>query len=279
MENYLVVHLHFSPLVPFRDIIIAVLDQEGYDSFEETPTGLKAYILAKDFDPSALENLAIWQQQELTWQYHTEKLDTLNWNEEWERNYQPVFIEDRLHIRAPFHPAMPGYQHEIVIEPKMSFGTGHHQTTRLMATLMFSLSWPNQTVLDMGTGTGVLAILAEKLGAKNILAIDNFEWAAENTKENAQRNNCTKVEARLGDADSLQGHNFNVVLANINRNVLLKDMPVYGQTLEKGGSLLLSGFFESDFAKINAKAVSLGLRLEKKIDQHNWQCCWYIKTA
>lgn len=278
MKDFLVVHLVVMPQEPTREILIALLSGEGYDSFEETEDGLKAYILIKDFKAAVLENLPYLQQENITWSYTTEPLSTINWNEEWERNYQPVFVDKDLHIRAPFHPAKEGFKHEIVIEPKMSFGTGHHQTTRLMATLMFKLSWHHEVVLDMGTGTGVLAILAEKLGAEKVLAIDNFDWAAENTKENAQRNNCTKVEAKLGDATHLEGLEFTSILANINRNVLLEDMPAYASTLKAGGKLIMSGFLSKDFDKINSLALRLGFELKDKIELQNWLCCYYQKV-
>jgi ribosomal protein L11 methyltransferase len=234
--------------------------------------------LVKDFNAEALENLPYLKGEGITWSYTTELLSTINWNEEWERNYQPVVIDDLLHIRAPFHPAKEGFKHEILIEPKMSFGTGHHQTTRLMATMMFSLNWQNEKVLDMGTGTGVLAILAEKLGAQTVLAIDNFNWAAENTRENAQRNGCNKVEAQLGDATLLPGRQFSSILANINRNVLLDDMAGYASTLTVGGKLIMSGFLEKDFDKINSHALRLGFELKNKLHLKNWLCCYYQKV-
>jgi ribosomal protein L11 methyltransferase len=277
MKEFLVVHLVLMPQEPAREILIALLNGEGYDSFEETEEGLRAYILIKDFKAEVLENLPYLQQEGITWSYTTEHLSAINWNEEWERNYQPVFVDNLLHIRAPFHPAKEGFKHEILIEPKMSFGTGHHQTTRLMATSMFRLNWQNEKVLDMGTGTGVLAILAEKMGAEKVLAVDNFDWAAENTKENAQRNNCTKVEAKLGDAMLLEGLKFTSILANINRNVLMEDMSVYAKTLSLGGKLIMSGFLIKDFDKINDLALRLGFELKDKLELQNWLCCYYQK--
>jgi len=277
MEDFLVVHIKLNPVEPNREILIALLDNLGYDSFEETEEGLKAYILKHSFNARQLEELPFLQQTGITWSYHTEALSTINWNEEWERHYQPVVVEDLLHIRAPFHPQKEGFKMEIEIEPKMSFGTGHHQTTRLMTTLMFQENWQDLKVLDMGTGTGVLAILAEKLGAREVLAIDNFEWAAENTAENAQRNNCQKVKAQLGDAANLKDLLFDAVLANINRNVLLEDMPAYAETLCTGGVLVMSGFLTKDFDKINIRAERLGFSLQKKLELENWLCCLYLK--
>ncbi len=277
MKSYLVIDLKIKPVEPGRDILLAMLDALGYDSFEETPQGLKAYVETADFSPEELESLPLFNSEEFELSYSTEKLETINWNEEWERNYEPVRLGNKLLIRAPFHPPQGEFEHEILIEPKMSFGTGHHFTTRLMAQAMFSLDFQGKKVLDMGTGTGILAILAQQLGAEDIEAIDNFEWAVENTAENAERNQAHKVKAELGDATVLPGRKYQILLANINRNVLLEDMKTYVDTLEKGGDLLLSGFFEHDFALIDAEAQKQGLRFVNKIEEERWQCCHYRK--
>lgn len=277
MKDYLVVEIELDPVQPAQEILVALLDELDYDSFEETQVGLKAYILEADFKEEELKNLPYLNSGEVKWTFKTEKLETINWNEEWERNYEPVYIEDEVQIRAPFHPKKEGFKHEVIIEPKMSFGTGHHQTTRLMSLMMMTMNFADKEVLDMGTGTGVLAILAEKLGARQILAIDNFEWAATNTAENAERNTCIKIQADHGDAASIKGMNFDIVLANINRNVLLQDMNAYSQTLSSGGSLVMSGYFDVDFGLINKQAEKLGFALEKKLSEKNWICCHYIK--
>tara|TARA_R110002050_G_scaffold34445_5_gene87004 strand:- start:749 stop:1585 length:837 start_codon:yes stop_codon:yes gene_type:complete len=278
MKDYLVVNLQVKPVDDGRDILIALLDSIGYDSFEETPQGLKAYILSEDFDESALKALPLFSNPDYSISYDTEKLATINWNEEWERHYEPVSLNKDLYIRAPFHEAQGDYRFEIVIEPKMSFGTGHHFTTRLMSAAMFNLNFQGKDVLDMGTGTGILAILAEKLEAKSILAIDNFDWAVENTAENAERNGCTKVEALHGDASALSGRDFNIILANINRNVLLEDMKVYVASMRSGADLLLSGFFDYDFNLIDEAAKAQGLSFVGKIEENRWQCCHYKKS-
>lgn len=278
MKDYLVLNFRLKPLQPTRDILLALLDNLGYDSFEEVPTGLRAYILEKDYDPESVAALPVMQNPQFTIDYETEKLASINWNEEWERNYEPVALEDKLYLRAPFHPAQPGFRHEIVIEPKMSFGTGHHHTTRLMARAMFELDFAGKEVLDMGTGTGVLAILAERLGATAVLAVDNFEWAVENTAENALRNQCSVVEAKLGDADLLPGLHFDIVLANINRNVLLDDLGVYCRCMSAGGELLLSGFFEHDFALIDAEAHRQGMDFVQRWEENRWLSCRYRKA-
>lgn len=278
MEPYLVVEFKVEPVEPGRDILLATLDLEGFDSFEETEDGLKAYILENDFNEEGLKQLPLLQSDEFTIQYEVDKLENKNWNEEWETNYEPIDMDGKIYIRAPFHESKPDYLHEVIIEPKMSFGTGHHQTTRLMSRLLLNLDVKNKKVLDMGTGTGVLAIIAEKQGANDILAIDNFEWAVENTAENAERNGCTKIKALHGDAEALKGLHFDTVLANINRNVLLEDMKTYIETLSKDGELLISGFFERDFDLLNDEATHLGMELKNKTGEDRWLACHYVKV-
>jgi ribosomal protein L11 methyltransferase len=278
MKEYLEIDFTITPAEGGRDIMLALLDNLGYDSFEETPKGLKAYILEKDFNESELKELFIFQSDEYEVTYTTDKLENKNWNEEWETNYRPIFIDDQIHIRAPFHEAKPEYPIELLITPKMSFGTGHHQTTRLVSRLMLQMDLKDKKVLDMGTGTGVLAILAEKRGAREIEAIDNFEWAAENTAENAEANNCKNITALHGDATLLPGKSFEIVLANINRNVLMEDMKSYVDTLPSGGHLLISGFFEHDFEMLNDKATECGTTLVNKIKEDRWMACHYQKN-
>lgn len=277
MKDYLVLDFKIKPVEPGRDILLALLDNIGYDSFEESPQGLKAYILAEDFKESEILELPIASSDEFELSWTSEKLDTINWNEEWERNYEPVSLEDKLLIRAPFHKVEGDFKHEIVIEPKMSFGTGHHFTTRLMSKAMFDLDFKGKKVLDMGTGTGILAILAQQLGAVEIDAIDNFEWAVENTAENASRNKADRITAEWGDANLLDGRSYDLILANINRNVLLEDMKNYVATLAPGGSILFSGFFAHDFELINNEALKQGLQFQAKIEEERWQCVHYRK--
>lgn len=286
MESFLVIEFEIDPVEPGRDILLAVLDIEGYDSFEETDTGLKAYILEQDFDEEVLQALDVMQSPDFKITYQKDRLENKNWNEEWETNYSPIDIDGKVYIRAPFHEPKEGYPYEIVIMPKMSFGTGHHQTTRLMSRLLLSMDVEGKRVLDMGTGTGILAILASYRGAGQVTAIDNFEWAIENTAENVERNNCENVEALLGDAESLHNLEFDVVLANINRNVLLEDMKKYIETLNGGAKDLLplhpmmaiSGFFEEDFELLHNEASANGMELVKKINEDRWVACLYKKS-
>lgn len=277
MKNFLEIDLRINP-PEMREIMLALLDQMGYDSFAETDYGLKAYVEEAQFDRQALESLYIFRQPGVEIDYQVDRLENKNWNEEWETHYAPITVDDRLHIRAIFHASRPEFPLEILITPKMSFGTGHHQTTRLMARLMLAMDWQGQKTLDMGTGTGILAILAEKLGAGAVDAIDNFEWAVINTAENADLNDCHRIKAEAGDATLLPGRKYEVVLANINRNVLLEDMKSYNQTLVPGGQLLLSGFLAHDFDLINTRAESLGLSLQDRLEENNWQACRYQKS-
>ncbi len=277
MEAYLVVNLNVQPLEEGRDMLLAFLSEKGFDSFEETPDGLRAYILEKNWQPSLVTELSIVQSGAVQLTFDTEKMETINWNEEWERHYEPISIGDSIHVRAPFHAPKPEVRFDLLIEPKMSFGTGHHQTTRLMSLLLLEMEVQGKSVLDMGTGTGVLAILAEKTGAREVTAIDNFEWAVENTIENAARNSCSKITALHGDAGSLEGMKFNTILANINRNVLLEDMRVYANSLLPEGYLAISGFFESDRPLLDEEAESLGLVAEKLLTEDPWAARLYRK--
>lgn len=278
MDSFLVIDFTIAPLETGRDILLAILDVEGYDSFEETPEGLKAFILEQDFDEAALKVLPIMSSADFNISYNTEKLANKNWNEEWETHYEPIEMDGEIYIRAPFHEPNEKFPIEIIIEPKMSFGTGHHQTTRLMSRLLLTLDVYEKSLLDMGTGTGVLAILAEIRGANRIKAIDIFEWAVENTIENAQRNKCQKIETLHGDAALLKDNHYDVVLANINRNVLLADMKSYIDTLAKGGDLVISGFFEIDFDLLNDEVTHYGMELINRTGEDRWLACHFRKT-
>ncbi len=258
------------------EMLIAMLDNEGYDSFQETDYGLKAYILEKDFSQQHLDELYLLNHPEYSISYTIDRLENKNWNEEWETNYSPIEVDDRLYIRAPFHPKASGYPLQLVIVPKMSFGTGHHQTTRLMARLLLNLDLKGKKVLDMGTGTGILAVLCEKLGAASVDAIDNFEWAAENTRENAALNGCTRINPEHGDALLLNGRSYDMVVANINRNVLLEDIKFYRKTLGKGGLLLLSGFFEDDLDLIQQEVAHKGGKLVSTEKEDRWMACQFL---
>jgi len=277
--KYTEVSFTISPLEPCRDLLVDALGNEGpYDSFVETPDGLQAYVPTAQFDPQWLslqvENLQTMAKID----YSHRDMPDKNWNEEWEKQHQPVLVtaEDgkTVWVRAPFHPHRPEADFEIEIEPKMSFGTAHHATTYMMLSFLAELPLQGKRVLDMGCGTAVLAILACTRGASHVEAIDIDEWAYRNALENAQRNHAD-ITIHIGDADLLRHRQasegqFDIVIANINRNILLNDMDAYVSVLSSGGQLLLSGFYESDIPALQQHAQSLGLALTRQKNRQGW---------
>jgi ribosomal protein L11 methyltransferase len=253
--------------VSVQEILIARLGDHGYEGFLQEPGYLGAYIPEEKFDAGILEELlSRWQLS-----YVRQALPEKNWNEEWERNFQPVIVGDFCAIRASFHAPIPGVRHELVITPKMSFGTGHHATTHMMIQAMERQDLKGCTVLDFGTGTGVLAILAEKLGAKEVIAIDHDPWSIDNARENILENNAIKVKIEKMDTlppDTL----FDVILANINKHVILKELSSMGQQLKKGGVILLSGLLHDDFQEIDNEALKEGLPISERLNEGSWIC-------
>lgn len=260
---------------PATDILIAELGEVGFESFVENETGLLAYILKSDWREDILEGLYILQQPGFEISWTQKEIQQQNWNAEWERNFHPITIGNRCMVRAPFHPAA-GVEYDIVIEPKMSFGTGHHETTHMMLQHILDMDVQGKSVLDMGCGTGVLAILAKKKGAGPVDAIDIDEWCYLNTQENIERNDCGSIKAFQGDSSLLKGKKYDVILANINRNILLEDIPVYVECLTSGGTLLLSGFYLDDLDAISSKCGEYGLNFEKKLKKNNWISAKYV---
>ena len=259
----------------FRDLLVDTLGNEGpYESFVETKEGLKAYVPVDLFDETWLRQ----QMQELrdqfpifNSQFSIQEMPDKNWNEEWEKGHQAVLVEyegGSVWVRAPFHPHREDVNYELIIEPKMSFGTAHHPTTYMMLSYVAELDMQGKRVLDMGCGTAVLGILAKMRGAEYVEGVDIDEWAFNNARENAASNG-VEIVLKLGDASSLQGH-FDVVIANINRNILLNDMGRYSAVLNAGGTLLLSGFYEADEAALVARAGELGMTLEGKKNRDGW---------
>lgn len=279
--KYIEVTIQLGQNDPFRDLLIDALGNEGpYDSFVEIPEGLKAYVPAEQFDENWLAE-QISDIQSMTTAYYTfESMPDKNWNEEWEKQHKPVLVESdnnrKLWVRAPFHEHRSDVDYEIEIEPKMSFGTAHHQTTYMMLSYLTEIPLENMHVLDMGCGTAVLAILAKIRGAQYVEAIDIDEWAYNNALENAQRNN-VDINIRIGDASLLGPTQFDVIIANINRNILLNDMAAYSAVLKSGGNLLLSGFYESDVPSLQAKAESLKLTLCQQKIRQGWTALRFVK--
>ena len=270
--KYVEVSFSIIPFEPWNEIIIANLSILPYESFMEEGEYLKAYIQEQDFDLLDLKDLVLKLKTNkgVIINYEYKNIEHQNWNHVWESHFEPVSINDQLHILAPFHPK-DKYQGLIIeIEPKMSFGTGHHQTTFLMCEEISSLSLDGKNMLDMGSGTGVLAILAEKCGAKEILAIDIESWSVENCEENTKRNKCSKIISKLGDIFDINGQYFDIIIANINKNVLLGHLPSYSKCLNTNGILLLSGFFETDAEDLILAALAENLVLKSKKIKDGW---------
>src|SRR5690606_9221190 len=238
---YLEYDFRVKPVQPYTDILIAELGELGFESFVEQDTGVLAYIQKKDSREGILEGLLGAMGTDCGIHWSIREIQQQNWNQEWERNFHPIRVGDHCVVRAPFHEA-PGLAYDIIIEPKMSFGTGHHETTHMMLQHILESELKGKSVLDMGCGTGVLAILAHKKGASPVDAIDVDPWCYLNSLENVQRNHCPDIRVEQGDSGLLEGRKYDAILANINRNILLGDIPVYARCLKKGGSLFLSGF-------------------------------------
>jgi ribosomal protein L11 methyltransferase len=260
------IKVKFADLQPEqKEILIAQLAEAGYEGFEETDSGLDAFISNKDFDKNLLHEISYKYQTP----YKSEKIAATNWNKIWESNFQPVIVEDYVAVRANFHKPITSTKFEIIITPKMSFGTGHHATTYLMIQLMKDIDLVKKSVLDFGTGTGILAILAEKMGAEKIQAIDNDEWSIANAKENFNKNDCKKIILKKA-SDASTTSTFDIVLANINKNVILKNLALMKSQLQRGGSLLLSGVLDTDKDNIHNAAKELNLNVEKTLTRSNW---------
>ena len=259
------------------DILVAELNEIGYESYDETNEGLNAYILEKFFDINKVKNLQVNQIPDIKIEYDWEVIETKNWNEVWEKSFDPIIIDDKCIIRAPFHKNTPKLEYEIIIEPKMSFGTGHHETTHLMLETMLDLDFHGKDVLDMGCGTGVLAILASFMGAKKITAIDINEWAYNNTIENIKKNNCSNIQIFQGDASLLTNQQFDIIIANINRNILMDDIKHYSKVLKSDGILLLSGLYDNDLPMIKEETGSQNLNYISFKEKRNWVAAKFIK--
>mgnify|MGYP001810548149 CR=1 FL=1 len=246
-----------------RDMLVATLAEVGYEGFEETSDALHAFIPAEDFDKDALDAVANGIP------YTLEDIEQRNWNAEWEAGIEPVVVEDFCTVRAHFHEPASGTPYEVIITPKMSFGTGHHATTRLVIGAMQGIDFGGKRVLDFGTGTGVLAILAAKLGATELLGIDIDVWAVDNAIENAGRNDCSHIDMRLGILDDVDGR-YDVILANINRHILLAGMERMYGLLETGGTIVMSGLLTDDEQIVVVNARAVGFTDEYVTTENGW---------
>jgi ribosomal protein L11 methyltransferase len=256
-----------------RDFLIAQLLEVGFEGFEETESNLSAYIQESAFLPGSLNNIL----SELDLEFKLEKIPDQNWNAVWEENFQPVIVDNFCTIKADFHKIKANTPYQIIITPKMSFGTGHHATTRQMMLQMKNIYFIGKKVLDFGTGTGILAILSEMLGAKEVVAIDNDEWSYTNANENIIHNNCKKIELLKGSLEAVDRANFDIILANINRHILLEQMASLKLLLNKDGLLLLSGLLEEDREIIESSAKGVGLELVKATELNKWACLLFIR--
>ncbi|MBP7808481.1 MAG: 50S ribosomal protein L11 methyltransferase [Bacteroidia bacterium] len=273
--NYIQYTFTVSPPEPGSDILISSIAEMGFDSFETNDKGFIAYI------PENLNsniNLNEFTFEDFKYTFTTEKMAQVNWNEEWEKNFSPVIVNDDCIIRAPFHEIEKKYKYDIIIMPKMSFGTGHHDTTWLMCKNMLDFDFKNKTVFDMGCGTGVLAILAKKLEATNITGNDIDEWSVENAIENCATNNCSDIKIEMGDANLLTTKSaYDFILANINKNVLKSYIPDLAKSLKTGGHLFISGFFKTDCEELINLASSHYLTLHKQEVKGDWAMLCFLK--
>lgn len=272
---YLEFQFSIAPLQPASDIIIAELSEIGFESFVENESGLTAYISESKFDEGELNAIHILSSDEFAIEWTSKSVAQQNWNEEWEKSFNPIVVDERCMVRAPFHQKS-NVDYDIIIEPKMSFGTGHHETTHMMLSHILDNDFKNKKVLDMGCGTGVLAILAEMRGATHLEAIDIDNWCYLNAIENADRNNCKKIEVFEGNSNLLLGKKYDIILANINRNILLEDIPIYASSLNSKGLLFLSGFYSSDLDMISEKCKAHNLQFEKNLEKNNWVSVKYV---
>ncbi len=269
--DYLEVKFKLDPILPAREVLTAYLAEIGFESFVDLDSGLAAFIQQNSFSESDLNSVLEDVSSFCKTDYELITHQKQNWNAQWENSFSPVEVDSEVRIRAPFHEPSSEFKHDIIIEPKMSFGTGHHETTKTILRVMTEIDFSQKSVLDMGCGTGVLAIYAEKLGAKNLVAIDIEDWAYENTLENIQVNSCQAIEARLGGKEQIKHTDkFDVVIANINRNILLEDMHAYADSMNPNGTLLLSGFYNVDEQILLKKASEFGLQKTGAYIENNW---------
>ena len=277
MSNiYIGYHFTIIPLELGSEILIAELGEKAFESFIETETGISAFVQKDLWDENILEDIQILSNSEFEISYTFEEIEQVNWNEEWEKNFEPIYVDGKCHVRAPFHEKTNA-EFDIVIEPKMSFGTGHHETTHMMIQHILETDLVGKKTLDMGCGTAILAILAEMKGAQPIDAIDIDNWCYLNSIENAERNNCKHISVYEGEASLLVGKKYDVIIANINRNILLNDMQQYVDCLNENGVLFLSGFYTEDIPVISESCTSKGLTYVKQFERNNWVALKFVK--
>ncbi len=277
--DYKKINIEITPFQEWlRDVLNAQMAEIGFDSFVETETGFEAFIPANLYSEENLNEVLKAFSDDFSFKVDSEFIADQNWNKEWEKHYfKPLVIGNECMIRAPFHKEYPNAKYEIVIEPNMAFGTGNHETTATIIESILQNDLSGKTILDMGCGTGILSILASLKGAKHITAIDIDKWSYEGTLENAQLNNISNIEVKLGDAALLGDEKYDLIFANIHKNVLLNDMEAYFSVLNDGGTLIMSGFYTEDIPDIKDKAESLGLQDAGFVEKNNWVAHSFIK--
>jgi len=275
--NYIVCKITCLPA--YGEILMAELADIGFDSFMESPQGIEAYVEEGLLDQAALDEVIGKYATQTALTVATELMPRINWNEEWEKNYDPIMVGKEVYVRASFHPRRADFAHEIIINPKMSFGTGHHATTHLMLEFLLELQVAGKTVLDVGSGTGILAIMAHKLGAASVEAFDIDDWCVDNGDENFSLNGLMNLRMGLGTIREVSPHGpYDLVLANINKNVLLDEMDLYARILSLEGMLLISGFYEHDTLDLMQKAQLLHLVTVRQQIRNNWAAVAFKKV-
>ena len=262
-----------QPVDPGKEILIAQLGEIGFESFVEHDKSVEAFIKKEHWFKTILNEIQILNSPEFEISFKKKEMPLVNWNQEWEKNFDPILVDDVCSIRASFHPK-PESKYDIIINPKMSFGTGHHETTYMMVQMILQTSMIEKAVLDMGCGTGVLAILSEMVGASHIDAIDIDNWCYLNTLENIELNNCKNIVAIEGDATDIK-NSYDVIIANINRNILLADIPIYRKHLKPNGLLLTSGFYKEDLESISNICNRNDLFKVQEAKRNNWMAVSY----
>jgi ribosomal protein L11 methyltransferase len=278
--QYIQVTFSFAAIEEYQqDLLIADLADIGFNTFEDTDDGFSAFTDAASFDQETLKQRLNQFDGEFEYTYTVAEIAAENWNETWEKNFEPLIIDDQCYVRATFHAARPEFPYEIVIDPKMAFGTGHHQTTTMMMQYILQTDFKGKVVLDMGCGTGILAILASKKGAESLVAIDNDEVSYESTKENTALNSIPNIQALCGGKETIPAQQFDIILANINRNILLDQIENYNKVLTAGGEIFFSGFYETpDLDMIKAECLKYNIKYTDHKKIGDWVAARFHKN-
>lgn len=275
--NYIELSLYLYPDSPAnRELLVSTLSEAGYDSFWEEEDVLRAYTSEDMFNENRIHQLQDQLKNDVSFSFESQSLPDQNWNAEWEKNFQPVRINEKCAVRAPFHTTYQDIKYELIINPQMSFGTSHHETTSLILNMMTQMEIKDREVLDMGSGTGILAIMADKKQAARVIAVDNDPWAYGNTLENIETNQ-SQVEVMQGDIEQVHDQSFDLILANINRNIILNHMPAYSKMLRHKGQIIFSGFYSEDLESIQQAAKKNNFAIADYDEMRNWIIALFTK--